>query len=576
VRWAALFALGPIALGVPVNVLVFADRLIERLATFAAETVLCVVALGVYRWRAAERCAIPVAIAFVLGMVTCLFWALTLSPHDIDVLACPVASTMVLSTLLFPWGALAQAVVSAYTALGYLLLVPWASLDAGRTTNILIGIGLGAASSVFGALILDRQRRATFVERERVSALADQHELLLEAGRELNGTLELPELVVRITRIGHRLVGSDSASLTLLDHRRNVLRIVAGSSRQPGRNDDMIGVEIPAEDARPLVAEMMRRRVLEIPGGTPFDGLQGLLTERFGFRRTLYVPIQRDGRLLGFLNFSQQAAEPSFREADVRLAEGVAHQAAIALANAQLVDDLQTASRVKSEFVSTMSHELRTPLHVIMGYTEMLEEVPAAERTRIIGRIQGASRELLEMIEATLNLNRLEVGEDTPTLDEVQVHELWDELAAEFAALPRTPGIALSWEPVPGVALLTDRRKLKIVLKNLVGNALKFTSRGEVVVACEPSAKSCAFRVRDTGVGIDREQLPFIFEMFRQVDSSDTRSYGGMGLGLYIVRRLLEQLGGDIQVESERGRGSTFTVVLPLARGVEPQLRATG
>jgi signal transduction histidine kinase len=576
-RWSVYCALAPILVGVPLNLLVFEDRLPERLATFAVEAVLSLAMLLLCRWPAAARHAIPLAVGYAVGMVTCLFWALTLSPGDIDVLACPVASTMVFSTLLFSWGPGAQVVVSGYTAVGYLLLLPWAELDPSRITNILIGIVLGAGSSVVGALVLDRQRRATFVERERVSALAEQHELLLEVGRELNSSLELSEVVQRITRIGHRLVGSNSAALTLLDEARGVFRPVAMSTDQPGRNDDILNVEFSAAHAAPLLQAIAERGVLEMPGGTMFDALQQLIAIRFGFERTLFVGIRRDGRLVGYLNFSQRALEPPFSEARIRLADGIAHQAAIALANAQLVDDLRTASRVKSEFVSTMSHELRTPLHVIMGYTDMLPDTPAAQHPPLLDKIRAASRELLELIEATLNLNRLEVGKDAPSVEPVAVAALWEELASEFAALPARPGVALVWRGVGDLTLRTDRRKLKTILKNLVGNALKFTSRGEVVVTCTNDQGGCRFVVRDTGVGIEPTHLPVIFEMFRQVDSSDRRSYGGVGLGLYIVRRLLDQLGGSIDVASEPGRGSTFTVTLPHAAAEDGEpLRLTG
>jgi signal transduction histidine kinase len=248
----------------------------------------------------------------------------------------------------------------------------------------------------------------------------------------------------------------------------------------------------------------------------------------------------------------------------------------MALENSRLVEELRRASQLKSEFVSTMSHELRTPLSVILGYTDMLGDdgIDGAERTRTIGRIRRAGLELLEMIEATLSLGRLDAGRDPACIERLEVDHLLQELAAEFAALGPRPATALRFEAAGALLVDTDRRKLRMILKNLVGNALKFTPSGEVVVRCEPHRDRCAFVVRDTGIGIASEHLPVIFEMFRQADSSDTRSYGGVGLGLYIVQRLVDQLGGDIAVASAPGRGTTFTVTLPMP-GMVPALSAT-
>jgi signal transduction histidine kinase len=237
----------------------------------------------------------------------------------------------------------------------------------------------------------------------------------------------------------------------------------------------------------------------------------------------------------------------------------------MALENAFLVEEARRASQLKTEFVSTMSHELRTPLSVIIGYTDMLVDDPVyEERASILAKIRASSVELLEMIQTTLDLNRLEAGNDLPHFERLSVHALLDELAGEFAALPRHEGVAVRWEPA-ALAVRSDRRKLRIVLKNLVGNALKFTPRGEVVVRCAVIDGTCAITVQDSGVGIAPEQLPVIFDMFRQGDSSDARSYGGVGLGLYIVRRLLTQLGGEVAVTSQRGYGTTFTATVPLA-----------
>jgi len=250
-----------------------------------------------------------------------------------------------------------------------------------------------------------------------------------------------------------------------------------------------------------------------------------------------------------------------------RVAFGIAQFASLAFENARLVEELETATRLKIEFMSTISHELRTPLGVMLGYAEMLgDEAEAGQRTMLLDRIRRTGVELLELIDATLNLNRLEAGQDPPRLEPVALRDFFTELAADFAALPPPVGVELRWRPGDEVSLLTDRRKLRMILKNLVGNALKFTPAGAVTVRYAADAGRCTFEVEDTGIGIAPEHLPVIFEMFRQAEGSGQRSFSGVGLGLYIVRRLVNQLGGEVRVVSVPGRGSTFTVTLPRSR----------
>ncbi len=280
-------------------------------------------------------------------------------------------------------------------------------------------------------------------------------------------------------------------------------------------------------------------------------------------------PLIASGRLLGVVAmFAREPLDDRTAAAVASVADAIAiHIERVSAEEAlrTLVDELDRANQAKLDFVSTMSHELRTPLHIIAGYGDMLHDPEFTDRPRALEGIRRANADLLDLVEATLDLNRLESGRDQPQITAVEVPDLWDELSTELSALPRDAAVCLEWCPPAPVVLLTDRRKVKIILKNLVGNALKFTHRGRVEIACRVADVQCLLSVIDTGIGIAAEHLASVFEPFRQVDSSDRRRYGGVGLGLHIVQRLCRQLGAELAVTSELGRGSTFTLRLPLS-----------
>jgi signal transduction histidine kinase len=238
----------------------------------------------------------------------------------------------------------------------------------------------------------------------------------------------------------------------------------------------------------------------------------------------------------------------------------------LALANSRLIAELARASRLKSEFVSTMSHELRTPLNVILGYAEMAREpsLDEAERADNLRRIEQAARDLLDLIESTLEVGRIDAGRDVVRLEAIRLRDFLADLGEACRRLPRRSAVRFSWpDDVADCVVTTDPRKLIVVVRNLVGNALKFTEHGEVRVAVDVSDEAVVLAVSDTGIGIRREDQASIFEMFRQADGSDTRRFGGTGLGLYIVRRFVDQLNGRIALESAPGCGATFTITLP-------------
>jgi signal transduction histidine kinase len=183
--------------------------------------------------------------------------------------------------------------------------------------------------------------------------------------------------------------------------------------------------------------------------------------------------------------------------------------------------------------------------------------------------VDRSSRDLLEIIHSILDLGRLEAGRAPVAADELHLPDLLRELQAQTPLPNNKRHLQVSWEVPAGLPRLhTDALKVKVVLKNLIGNAIKFTETGGIQIAAAARDGGVECRVSDTGIGIAPDALPAIFEPFRQLDSSMTRRFDGVGLGLYIVRRLLDLLGGTITVESEPGRGSTFRVWLPLAPSV--------
>jgi PAS domain S-box-containing protein len=228
----------------------------------------------------------------------------------------------------------------------------------------------------------------------------------------------------------------------------------------------------------------------------------------------------------------------------------------------------EAADRLKSEFLATMSHELRTPLNIILGYTDMLIEGGVGElpspQLDILRRIDRNSRVLFDLISMVLDLNRLEAGRVPVDVQAVQVPAFLAEITAELQGLCDQAGLTWRCCVAPGLPIVhTDAGKLKVILRNLLSNAVKFTPEGSLTLAATERQGGIEFRVTDTGIGIPAEAHATIFEPFRQLDGSTTRRYSGSGLGLHIVKRLLEVLGGRITVESAVGQGSTFRVWLP-------------
>ena len=226
----------------------------------------------------------------------------------------------------------------------------------------------------------------------------------------------------------------------------------------------------------------------------------------------------------------------------------------------------EEASRLKSAFLATVSHELRTPLNGILGFADLLKgELNDPEQREYAEIIHGSGEHLLKLVSEILDLAKIESGEMTFHLEDVPLNALVSECLAVHRSSAEAHGLALQLTLTADLpaTLHTDATRLRQLLNNLLSNAVKFTEHGSIALSVQPVGDEIAFAVRDTGPGIPPEHLETVFEKFKQLENFLTREHGGTGLGLALVRQLVEHMGGRVTLESEVGVGSTFTIYLP-------------
>jgi signal transduction histidine kinase len=302
--------------------------------------------------------------------------------------------------------------------------------------------------------------------------------------------------------------------------------------------------------------------------------------QQLGFRSAAVLPLKIHGDVRGILYVaSRTPGRLDEKQRDLLVA--IAQQMGVSMENRELIvhlkesrDEVEKVSKVKDEFLSVMSHELRTPLSVVMGYAGMIKEKMLgeinAQQEEALQKLLTRGNDQLNMINAIMQITQLESRALVLERHLVNLSEFLMHLKSDYALSHTKAQVALHWDyPSEPIAVVTDSGKLKEILVNLINNAIKFTAQGAVTVKMRLAEahrkKWVEFAVADTGVGIDEEHQAKIFDKFYQVDSSETRLYGGLGLGLYIVKHFTEFLGGTIEVASEPGKGSTFTVMIPYA-----------
>ena len=289
-----------------------------------------------------------------------------------------------------------------------------------------------------------------------------------------------------------------------------------------------------------------------------------------GFVSAMCVPLRARGQTLGAITFLSATPERRYAAVDLLLVEELARHAGLAADNARLYREADEANRVKDEFLATLSHELRTPLSAILGWTRLLRSRKLDEPATVhaLETIERNTKLQAQLVEDLLDVSRIITGKlrlETRPVDVLTVIE-----SAVDTVRPSADAKAIRLETAldsPGGLISGDPDRLQQVVWNLLSNAIKFTPRaGRVEIRLGQEGTQATVRVSDTGKGIPPEFLPHIFDRFRQADSTTTRAHGGLGLGLALVRHLVELHGGTVEAASPgEGGGAVFTVMLPLA-----------
>ena len=325
---------------------------------------------------------------------------------------------------------------------------------------------------------------------------------------------------------------------------------------------------------------LLERKIIHVPDVlADADYKRTDLVETDPFRAVAAVPMLRDGEPLGLITFTRKTPA-AFNEKQLELMAMFADQAAIAIENIRLLDELrdksaelEVASRHKSEFLANMSHELRTPLNAIIGFSEVLHEKMFGElsekQDEYVVDILGSGRHLLALINDILDLSKIEAGRMELELEDFALAPAIENALALVKERAHRHGVALECTIDPGLETIhADERKFKQVLLNLLSNAVKFTPEGgSVNVRATRNGAWLEVAVRDTGAGIAPEDQAAVFEEFKQVGNDRARRAEGTGLGLPLTKRIVELHGGEMRLESALGKGSTFSFTLPLAAG---------
>lgn len=412
-----------------------------------------------------------------------------------------------------------------------------------------------------------------------------QTKFLAEIGHIFHSSLRMSEVVEAIVNKGGKAIG-ELCSLWLLDDSGENLIPQATYHEKPEFVDLFKqGCETyPCRAGRDLVGQVVSSAAPLLISRPFADDLRDFKDTPFHFinrqreiQSLMILPLRARDRIIGVMVFLQLQPKRKYKPEDLHLAQELTDRAALAIENARLFEEagerakeLEKANKLKSEFLANVSHELRTPLNAIITLSDILMRgIPGdlnAEQIKQLQIIQRSGNNLLNLINDILDLSKIEAGKIEAIYSRIPITAVVAETIEHIRPLCIKKRLELEYLPAPDLPeyIYSDQDKLTKALMNILANAVKFTDKGKISVLMNLQENHLRIDVSDTGIGIPEDRLEEIFKEFQQIDSSDSRKYGGTGLGLSIARKVIAILGGSISVNSQLGKGSTFTILLPL------------